>query len=81
MQMVAEIRNGRAMDLNMIMTVKKSMACMHPLNAEMEAISNKVAEKEEDFIEGIVKGLKDFAEGHCTVFEDDEEMEAHLMRL
>jgi hypothetical protein len=47
----------------------------------MEVISNKEAEKEEDFIEGIVKGLKDFAEGRYTVFEDDEELEAHLMHL
>lgn len=57
------------------------MACSHPLNAEMEVIPNKEAKKEEDFIEGIVKGLKDFAGGRYTVFEDDEEMEAHLMRL
>ena len=57
------------------------MACSHPLNAEMEVIPNKEAEIEEDFIEGIVKGLKDFSEGRYTVFEDDEEMEAHLMSL
>jgi hypothetical protein len=47
----------------------------------MEVIPNKEAEIEEDFIEGIVKGLKDFSEGRYTAFEDDEEMEAHLMSL
>jgi hypothetical protein len=57
------------------------MACSHPLNAEIEVIPNKEEEKEEDFIEGIVIGLKDFAEGRYTVFEDDDEMEAHLMGL
>jgi hypothetical protein len=57
------------------------MACSHPPNAEMEVIPTKEAEKEEDFIEGIVKGLKDFAEGRYTTFEDDDEMEAHLMSL
>ena len=57
------------------------MACSHPLKAEIKVIPNKEGEKEEDFIEGIVIGLKDFAEGRYTVFEDDDEMEAHLMSL
>lgn len=37
--------------------------------------------EEEDFIEGIVEGLKDFAAGRYTVFKDDDELEAHLMSL
>jgi len=56
------------------------MACSHLLKAEIEVIPNKEEEKEEDFIEGIVIGLKDFAEGRYTVFEDDDEMEAYLMK-
>jgi hypothetical protein len=40
-----------------------------------------VDEKSDDFVEGTVKGLKDFAEGRYTVFESDEELEAHLMSL
>jgi len=44
-------------------------------------ISETVDEKRDDFVEGIVEGLKDFAEGRCTVFKDDDELEAHLMSL
>jgi hypothetical protein len=40
-----------------------------------------VDEKRDDFVEGIIEGLKDFAEGRCTVFKDDDELEAHLMSL
>ncbi len=40
-----------------------------------------VIDDEENLIEGIVEGLKDFAEGRYTVFEDDDELEAHLMCL
>ena len=32
-----------------------------------------------DIIDGIIEGLKDFAEGRYTVFEDDDELEAYLM--
>ena len=41
----------------------------------------ETAKEEEDFIEGIAEGLKDFAEGFYTVFMDDDELEAHLMSL
>jgi hypothetical protein len=44
-------------------------------------MSETVDEKRDDFVEGIVEGLKDFAEGRCTVFKDDDELEAHLMSL
>jgi len=43
--------------------------------------SEVVEEKRDDFVEGIIEGLKDFAEGRYTVFEDDDELEAHLMSL
>lgn len=55
-------------------------ACIN-LMRKMDAALKNDAENEDDFIGGIVKGLKDFADGRFTVFEDDEEMEAHLMRL
>jgi len=44
-------------------------------------MSETVDEKRDDFVEGIIEGLKDFAEGRCTVFKDDDELEAHLMSL
>lgn len=44
-------------------------------------MSETVDEKRDDFVEGIIEGLKDFAEGRCTVFKDDDELEAHLMTL
>jgi hypothetical protein len=40
-----------------------------------------VDEKRDGLVEGIIEGLKDFAEGRYTVFEDDDELEAHLMSL
>jgi hypothetical protein len=43
--------------------------------------SEVVEEKRDDFVEGIIEGLKDFAEGRYTVFKDDDELEAHLMSL
>lgn len=43
-------------------------------------MSGVVDEEKDDFV-GIIKGLKDFAEGRCTVFKDDDELEAHLMSL
>ncbi len=43
---------------------------------------NEVIKKcEEDFIDGIVEGLKDFAKGNYVVFEDDDELEAYMMSL
>ena len=44
-------------------------------------MSEAVDEKRDDFVEGIIEALKDFAEGRYTVFEDDDELEAHLMSL
>jgi len=44
-------------------------------------MSEPVDEKRDDFVEGIIEGLKDFAEGRYTVFKDDDELEAHLMSL
>ena len=44
-------------------------------------MSEAVDEKRDDFVEGIIEGLKDFAEGRYTFFEDDDELEAHLMSL
>jgi len=44
-------------------------------------MSKVVEEKEDDLVEGIIEGLKDFAEGRYTVFEDDDELETHLMSL
>ncbi len=40
-----------------------------------------VEEKRDDFVEGIIEGLKDFAEGRYTVFKGDDELEAYLMSL
>ena len=36
---------------------------------------------EESFIDGIRKGLEDFAKGNYVVFEDDDELEAHMMNV
>ena len=47
----------------------------------MIPMSEPVDEKRDDFVEGIIEGLKDFAEGRYTVFKDDDELEAHLMSL
>jgi len=44
-------------------------------------MSEVVTKKRDDLVEGIVEGLKDFAEGRFTVFEDDDELEAHMMSL
>ena len=40
-----------------------------------------IEEHEESFIEGIRKGLEDFATGNYIVFEDDDELEAYMMSL
>ena len=37
--------------------------------------------EEEDFVEGIVEGLEDFAKGHCTHFKNADELIAHLRSL
>lgn len=69
------------MDINTNTRRIASMGCSSPLKAAIEVCPEKEAENEEDLIEGIVMGLKDFAKGRYTVFEDDDEMEAHLMSL
>lgn len=58
------------------------MACSDPQDEATDVMPKAEAVKEEeDFIEGIVESLKDFAEGRYTVFKDDNELEAHLMSL
>ena len=58
------------------------MACSDPLKGiTCDVPKTDVIEDEENLIEGIAKGLKDFAKGRYTVFEDDDELEAHLMGL
>ena len=58
------------------------MACSDPLEEATDMMPKaEIAEEEEDFVVGIAKGLKDFAEGRYTVFKDDEELEAYLMSL
>jgi hypothetical protein len=59
------------------------MACLDPLKEMSQVIpSDEMVEVEgEDLIEGIIEGLEDFAEGHVTVFESDDELEAYLMSL
>jgi len=53
-----------------------------PLEVATDVMPNaEVVKEEENFIEGIAEGLKDFAEGRYTVFKDDDELEAHLMSL
>lgn len=54
------------------------MVCSDPLEEVMHVIPE---ECEESFIEGIRKGLEDFAEGNYIVFEDDDELEAYMMSL
>ena len=58
------------------------MACSG-LAAEKTIIPMSEAgdEKGDDFVEGIIEGLEDFAKGRYTVFESDDDLEAHLMSL
>ncbi len=58
------------------------MACSNPLKGvTCDVPKTDVIEDEENLIEGIVEGLKDFAKGRYTVFEDDDELEDYLMSL
>ena len=58
------------------------MACSDLVEVKTLIPRNEVVEeKRDDFVEGIIEGLKDFAEGRYTVFKDDDELEAHLMSL
>lgn len=58
------------------------MACSDPQETATYVMpKTEVVKEEESFIEGIVEGLKDFAEGRYTVFKDDDELEAHLISL
>lgn len=40
-----------------------------------------VVEPRDDFVEGIIEGLKDFSEGRYTVINNDDELESYLMSL
>jgi hypothetical protein len=58
------------------------MACSDPFKEAINVMPKiDLAKDEEDFIDGIVEGLKDFAKGRYTVFEDDDELEDHLLGL
>jgi hypothetical protein len=58
------------------------MACSDTLEEAMNVIPKiDLARDEENFVDGIAEGLKDFAKGRYTVFEDDDELEAHLLGL
>jgi hypothetical protein len=59
-----------------------AMACSDLTEVKTVMLSSGVVgEKSDDFVEGIIESRKDFAEGRCTVFKDDDELEAHLMSL
>jgi len=55
------------------------LVCSDPLEEVMHVIPKE--ECEESFIDGIRKGLEDFAKGNYIVFEDDDELEAYMMSL
>lgn len=57
------------------------MVCSDPLEEVMHVIPKSEEECEESFIDGIRKGLEDFATGNYIVFEDDDELEAYMMSL
>lgn len=59
------------------------MVCSDPFEEVVSVMpKNEAIEKcEEDFIDGIAEGLKDFAKGNYIVFEDDDELEAYMMSL
>jgi hypothetical protein len=59
------------------------VVCSDPFEEVVNVMpKNEVIKKcEEDFIDGIVEGLKDFAKGNYVVFEDDDELEAYMMSL
>lgn len=59
------------------------MVCSDPLEEVMHVIpkNEAIEECEESFIEGIRKGLEDFATGNYIVFEDDDELEAYMLSL
>jgi hypothetical protein len=56
------------------------LVCSDPFEEVVHVIP-KIEECEESFIEGIRKGLEDFAKGNYIVFEDDDELEAYMMSL
>ncbi len=59
------------------------MVCSDPFEEVVHVIPEYGAtvECEESFIDGIRKGLEDFAKGNYIVFEDDDELEAYMMSL
>jgi hypothetical protein len=71
-----------AANINAETTRLRDMACSDPIEEAKDVMSKaEIVEDEKDFIEGIVEGLNDFAEGRYTVFKDDDDLEAHLMSL
>ncbi len=59
------------------------MVCSDPFEEVVHVIpkNEAVKECEEDFVEGIVKGLEDLKKGDYIVFESDDELEAYMMSL
>lgn len=59
------------------------MVCSDPFEEVVHVIPENGAtvECEESFIDGIRKGLEDFAKGNYIVFKDDDELEAYMMSL
>ncbi|MDD5735989.1 MAG: hypothetical protein PHQ39_11050 [Methanothrix soehngenii] len=59
------------------------MVCSDPFEEVVHVIPENgvTRECEESFIDGIRKGLEDFAKGNYIVFEDDDELEAYMMSL
>lgn len=57
------------------------MLCSKPVEVAIVVPIRDEVNEDEDFVEGIIAGLEDFAEGRYTVFESDDDLEAHLMSL
>lgn len=58
------------------------MVCSDNLDEKAIMIPLKeIEKKEDDLITGITEGLKDFIDGRCKHFKDDDELEAYLMSL
>jgi hypothetical protein len=59
------------------------VVCSDPFEEVAHVIPKNevIEEREEDFIDGIVEGLKDFAKGNYVVFENDDELEAYMKSL
>jgi len=57
------------------------MLCSRPAEVAIVVPVRDEINEDGDFVEGIIAGLEDFAEGRYTVFESDDDLEAHLMSL